>query len=63
MEAITDKELDEIIANCTLCDMDVKREYVVLMAVELRDLRRRWKTFVFCFPWLEKAIVRMSRRR
>jgi hypothetical protein len=60
---VSDKELSEMIADLSLTDNYPARDRLCHALIELRDLRRRWAMFAWCFPWMDRWMVRLSRRK
>jgi hypothetical protein len=63
MNDVTDKELSEMIADLSLTDEWPDRTRLCHALIELRDMRRRWRMFVHAFPWMERFMLWMSRKR
>lgn len=63
MEDISEKELSEMIADLSLTDEYPSRVRLCKALIELRDLRRRWRMFAWCFPWMERFMIWLSRYR
>jgi hypothetical protein len=60
---ISPQELSEMIADLSLSDKWPSRERLCIALIEFRDMKRRWEMFAWCFPWMEKWMVRLSRKR
>ena len=60
---ITDKEIGEAIADLMYTDQYPDRVLLCRILIEYRDMRRRWAMFAWCFPWMERWMIRLSRRR
>jgi hypothetical protein len=60
---IPDSELAEMIADLAYTENFPDRIRLCAALAELRDLRRRWSMFAWCFPWMERWMIRLSRKR
>lgn len=61
-----DKKLAEMIADLMYTEEPIDRDFRMRLTIalsELRDLRRRWRMFSLCFPWMERFMVWLSRKR
>lgn len=63
MEDTNDKELATLISDLAYRDEWPAKDKLLRILVEYRDFKRRWDMFAWCFPWLEKFMVWLSRKR
>lgn len=60
---ITDKALSEMIADLAYRDEFPDKATLLRVLVEYRDFQRRWRMFAWCFPWMERFMLWLSRKR
>jgi hypothetical protein len=60
---IEDKQIGESIADLMYTDQYPDRVLLCRMLIEYRDMRRRWHMFAWCFPWMERWMIWLSRKR
>jgi len=60
---LSDKELGEMIADLAYRDEFPPKDRLLQVLVQYRDFKRRWDMFAWCFPWLERWMIRLSRKR
>lgn len=60
---IPDKEIGDMIADLMYTDEYPDRRRLCLALIQFRDLQRRWDMFAWCFPWMEKWMIWLSRKR
>jgi hypothetical protein len=60
---ISQEEAGQMIANLVYRNEYPPPDRLQLLLVQYRDFKRRWDMFAWCFPWLERFMIWLSRRR
>jgi hypothetical protein len=60
---ISQEEAGQMIANLVYRNEYPPPDRLQLLLVQYRDFKRRWDMFAWCFPWLERFMIWLSRKR